>query len=234
MKQIAKMLGVSPGSVHKWTKDIELSDQQREQICEEKLAGQYKPRQCVRCERFFVCTVEINGKIRRLHRRDMCLECKPLGRTGQPMRNGEYLLMVAPEDFPGLKYRGRYCYEHTLVYWRNTGIVPGPGECIHHKNEKKHDNRFKNLELKNKGEHVRDHSLERGRIVLELRCPSCHEVFERDRRQTHLGKRSKRTFCSRQCSGRGPVGSVRNVIREFVGYGSGLTNARKDRRLPLQ
>ena len=133
------------------------------------------------------------------------------------MRNGEYLLMVAPEDFPGLKYRGRYCYEHTLVYWQHTGKIPNSNECIHHKNEKKHDNQFKNLELKRKGQHVSDHAAKRGRMVVKLRCPSCHEVFERDRRQTHLGKRNKKaTFCSRQCGRKGPIGSVKNVVCEFI------------------
>ena len=136
------------------------------------------------------------------------------------MRNGDYELVVAPVDFPGLKYRGRYCYEHTLVYWRNTGRIPGPTECLHHINEKKRDNCFENLELKTRVTHAKEHGAEQGRVVVQLRCPSCRRVFERERRQTHLGKkRGKATFCSRQCSGRGDSGDVENVITEYIVYG---------------
>lgn len=131
------------------------------------------------------------------------------------MRNGEYELVVAPDDFPGKKYRGRYCYEHTLVYWEHTGIVPRSDECIHHKNEKKRDNRFENLELKKKGDHSKEHTQERGRAFVRLRCPSCHKIFEREKRRTHLVKKSSATFCSRRCIGRGPAGNVENVVAEF-------------------
>ena len=33
------------------------------------------------------------------------------------MINGDYILVVAPDDYPGVRYREKYCYEHYLVYW---------------------------------------------------------------------------------------------------------------------
>ena len=42
------------------------------------------------------------------------------------MKNGDYNLAIAPPDFPGKKYRGKYCSEHVLNYWLANGIVPGP------------------------------------------------------------------------------------------------------------
>ncbi len=119
------------------------------------------------------------------------------------MRNGEYELVVAPEDYPGKKYRGRYCYEHHLVWWQNTGSLPGPDEVIYHRNDNKRDNRFKNLEKKSNGKHSREHNLQRGRKIAVIRCPACGETFERPARQTHLRmKATSITFCSRACIGR--------------------------------
>lgn len=73
------------------------------------------------------------------------------------MKNGPYELIVAPEEYPGMKYRGRYCYEHHLVYWRAHGVIPEPGQIIHHINENKRDNRLVNLELMDVGDHGRHH-----------------------------------------------------------------------------
>lgn len=56
------------------------------------------------------------------------------------MKNGDYLLAVAPENYPGKRYRGRYCSEHTLVYWQHYGIVPNKDEVIHHIDGNKHNN----------------------------------------------------------------------------------------------
>jgi len=115
------------------------------------------------------------------------------------MRNGEYELVVALEEYPGKKYRGKYCYEHHLVYWRRTGVVPKSDEVVHHENRNKRDNRFENLELKKKGKHNSEHNRERGRQMARLRCPNCGCVFEREYRQTHLTKGSRFTSCSRTC-----------------------------------
>lgn len=77
------------------------------------------------------------------------------------MRNGPYILVGAPEDYPGPKYRGRYCYEHHLVWWENGGQLPRVGELIHHVNHDKTDNQYENLELMTVSAHTRQHNFER-------------------------------------------------------------------------
>lgn len=79
------------------------------------------------------------------------------------MRNGPYELVIAPSDYPGMRYRGRYCYEHTLVYWRTHGVLPGPGDVIHHKDTDRRNNVPDNLEMKTRSEHTSEHNAERAR-----------------------------------------------------------------------
>jgi hypothetical protein len=118
------------------------------------------------------------------------------------MKNGPYELVVAPDDYPGKRYRGRYCYEHYLVWWQTHGSLPGPGECIHHKNDNKRDNRPDNLGLKTKSKHTSDHSRARGRLMARFRCPHCGKEFMREKRLSHLTtSRKLLDFCSRRCSG---------------------------------
>ena len=119
------------------------------------------------------------------------------------MRNGDYNLVVAPEEYPGKKYRGRYCSEHTLVWWEHTGTVPGPDECLHHRDENKQHNVFENLELKKKKVHAREHQSAHGRAMVKMVCPSCGGIFERPRGNTSLvnSLQGKLNFCSRRCIG---------------------------------
>lgn len=73
------------------------------------------------------------------------------------MRNGPYELVVAPDEYPGMKYRGRYCYEHHLVWWLKTGKTISADEVIHHVNGQKRDNRFCNLEKMTRSDHAKHH-----------------------------------------------------------------------------
>ena len=116
------------------------------------------------------------------------------------MRNGEYELVVAPDNYPGKKYRGKYCYEHALVWWRGTGKMPSNIELIHHINGNKRDNRLGNLEVLTVQEHNKYHSS--GRTVVKLRCPNCGAIFCKERNKTHLTISTKTMdFCSRRCIG---------------------------------
>jgi hypothetical protein len=74
------------------------------------------------------------------------------------MKNGPYELVKAPDEYPGMRYRGRYCYEHHLVYWKKHGVLPEQGQVIHHINGKRRDNCPENLELLEVGEHNAGHS----------------------------------------------------------------------------
>lgn len=118
------------------------------------------------------------------------------------MKNGPYELVVAPDDYPGKRYRGRYCYEHYLVWWQTHGSLPGPGECIHHKNDNKRDNRPDNLRLKTKPKHVGDHTRERGRTMVRFRCPACGNEFVRQKRHSLDQSKTCLFFCTRTCIGK--------------------------------
>lgn len=109
------------------------------------------------------------------------------------MKNGDYVLVIAPDEYPGKKYRGRYCYEHHLVWWRNTGQVVNPGYVVHHKDGNKHNNIFSNLELLSLSNHMRLHN----RVVarkIKL-CLNCQQPFVVRR------PGAKTRFCSRRCIG---------------------------------
>jgi hypothetical protein len=104
------------------------------------------------------------------------------------VKNGPYEMVMAPEEYPGKRYRGRYCYEHHLVYWRAYGILPKRGEVVHHKNEQKRDNRIENLEIKTVGQHNSDHAAARPRTEIhglggythrKCRCDVCRTVWNR-------------------------------------------------------
>ena len=119
------------------------------------------------------------------------------------MKNGPYELVVAPDDYPGKRYRGRYCYEHHLVWWREHGSLPASDECLHHVNENRRDNRLSNLRLKLKKKHSSEHTSRRGRRVAQLCCPTCGVELVRATRLTHLARsKGKLTFCSSRCVGR--------------------------------
>ena len=140
------------------------------------------------------------------------------------MKNGDYNLAIAPPDFPGKKYRGKYCSEHVLNYWLANGIVPGPDEIIHHKDENKLNNNPNNLELMKRSDHVRMHVKERGSKLVELKCPGCGKIFVREKKNTFLQKNGEYTCCSRKCAGIAshlpPLELQKrineNVIKEFI------------------
>ena len=118
------------------------------------------------------------------------------------MKNGNYILVIAPKNFPGLKYRKRYCLEHHLIYWQHTGIIPSKTQIIHHINENRFDNRFENLQLMEKKDHSKLHRSQEGRKWVELKCPYCGKIFQKPENETFFAKRSRLTFCSRSCAGK--------------------------------
>lgn len=115
------------------------------------------------------------------------------------MKNGPYILVKAPEEYLGKKYRGRYVYEHHLVWWKETGQLVPDGYILHHKNEIKTDNRVENFEFLSSGEHSRMHGIERHLPPTKLSCTYCGEGFERDTRKyrEHLRRGQTNFFCSK-------------------------------------
>lgn len=147
------------------------------------------------------------------------------------MINGDYIMIAAPEDYPGTLYRDKYCYEHHYVYWENTKHILSSEEVIHHIDEDKHNNEFENLQLMNRKEHIKHHNDMKFVKLVEMRCPICNKIFIRERRQTFLIKGESGgliTTCSRSCGSRSGHLSKEvktemqktNVIREFLGKSS--------------
>ena len=109
------------------------------------------------------------------------------------MKNGDYILVIAPENYPGKKYRGRYAQEHQVVFWQTHGYLP---DIVHHRNGVKTDNRPENLEGLTFKEHRAMHN--NGRTMVEAVCDWCKGRFEREARNyKHNGQSS--AYCSKQC-----------------------------------
>lgn len=117
------------------------------------------------------------------------------------MRNGPYELVIAPDDYPGMKYRDRYIYEHHLVWWQNTGETVVQPMLIHHKNERKRDNRFENLEKKHRSRHSADHNRQRPtKPDSDFICAWCEKTFQIKGKDVYTRTRYKNNHCSRSCS----------------------------------
>ena len=121
------------------------------------------------------------------------------------MKNGDYILVKAPEDYPGKRYRGKYCQEHVLNYWKHYGVVPNKNEIIHHKDENKNNNDWTNLELKSRSGHTAYHGIEKGRKAIKFICPVCNKICIKYKNNTGYGTISKINqicTCSRNCAGK--------------------------------
>ena len=122
------------------------------------------------------------------------------------IKNGRdpYVMVRAPASFPGRKYNGLYCYEHTLVWWKNNGSVPASGYVLHHTNEDVEDNRIENLELKSRSVHSSDHGYLRKRPTVhgsstayrhhKCRCDKCVKAQNErhNKYRWRTGRRKKR------------------------------------------
>jgi hypothetical protein len=84
------------------------------------------------------------------------------------MKNGGRSFVIAPPDYPGKKYRGRYCYEHHLVIWNKEKRLLLDDEIVHHKNNDKIDNRYENLIVCKRTEHNKYHPQKRTRLLTVL------------------------------------------------------------------
>ncbi|NBP04508.1 MAG: HNH endonuclease [Proteobacteria bacterium] len=119
------------------------------------------------------------------------------------MRNGKYELVVAPEGYPGKKYRGKYCYEHILNYWKNTNKLPESGYEIHHLDGNHRNNKIENLLLVTSKEHRKIHGKLLKKAPIEKECSNC--LISISVSFKHYKNKIKRGqvnfFCSHRCVG---------------------------------
>ncbi len=132
------------------------------------------------------------------------------------MKNGPYELIVPPADYPGMRYRGKYAYEHIVVFWQTHGRMPRDGYLVHHKNDQKRDNQPSNLEEKTVADHNEHHnSIDPAALV----CWWCRSVYElrpsKARTKLKLSI-SGGTFCKRKCQ----------VRYQFLHYGHPRSGAK--------
>lgn len=98
------------------------------------------------------------------------------------MRNGKYELIIPPVDYPGKRYRGRYAYEHHVVFWKTHGRLRSKDCVIHHKNDQKRENIPSNLEEKTWSDHSRLHNSLKPIKYTTLVCGWCKNEFKRPSR----------------------------------------------------
>ena len=115
------------------------------------------------------------------------------------MRNGDYCLVIAPDWYKGKRYRKRYCYEHHLVWEKETGLPVPDGCIIHHKDGNKYNNTISNLQLMDAKAHILLHNRLKTKRIAIVKCPSCGKIFEKEARML---KFRTLVFCSRQCIGK--------------------------------
>jgi len=98
-------------------------------------------------------TVIASVESRRRHR----IEGKPI--VGYKLRYDGYVDIYIP-DHPAAGKSG-YVREHRLVVEKRLGRYLREDEVVHHKNGKRADNRYQNLEVTSKSDHTRHHYPER-------------------------------------------------------------------------
>lgn len=123
------------------------------------------------------------------------------------MKNGPYILVKAPDDYPGKKYRDKYIYEHHLVWWKNNSeIIDAKIYLIHHINDNKHDNNIKNLQKLSKKEHDNLHGKKLKKIHrIKLNCNKCDKVFLKKGNSYRFTVKQgyNKFYCSRKCQHKG-------------------------------
>lgn len=115
------------------------------------------------------------------------------------IKKGDYNYCLVPEH-PHCTKNG-YVLEHRIVVENQIGRILGANEVVHHIDGDKKNNRFDNLSIMNNIEHAELHGSTKSQRLVLLRCPNCDKKFVKAKRNTHLSKGGRATFCSRECSG---------------------------------
>lgn len=113
---------------------------------------------------------------------------------------GDYNYAIVPEH-PHATKNG-YVLEHRIVMENHLGHLLSTNDIVHHIDGNKKNNCIENLEVHDRAIHSKSHSIQQGRKMVKLICPSCKCEFIRTHNQTHLVKPSSWTACSAKCRGK--------------------------------
>ena len=119
-------------------------------------------------------------------------------RTGDPLklfRRENGMGCIVPQGYKKIQVNKYLQYEHRVVMENFLKRKLKKTEIIHHKNENKLDNRLKNLEILNRGSHMKYHMNERYKH-LYIPCDHCGTIFKCS---SWRKKQYKNVYCSLKC-----------------------------------
>jgi len=106
------------------------------------------------------------------------------------------------QGYVRVKVDGVLRLEHRVVMEKVLGRKLADDEVVHHRNEKKDDNRPENLEVMTNVEHSTSHA--KRTPPIEVVCPACGVTFARRAFKVAEAQRNgTKMFCSRHCIGVG-------------------------------
>ena len=96
---------------------------------------------------------------------------------------------------------GRIVLEHRFVMEQALGRPLDRGEIVHHKDGNKHNNDFRNLEIRTNSGHAQAHGESRRAETQSFTCPRCGAEFTRTLRYIRSKKKlgQKHFLCGRGC-----------------------------------
>lgn len=151
MRQIAEELGVTAAAVYYWLKKYNIPTRS----AGEYLKGRKQPPEI--CE--IISRTHKGKKLSDETKRKMS-EAKKLKGIGHKKKRPDGYIAVYYPDHPRSSKDG-HIMEHILVMENVIGRHLLPNECVHHRNRKRDDNRYENLWLMTKSEHMSYHMTQR-------------------------------------------------------------------------
>lgn len=151
MKEVAEILGVSAGYVHKKIHQLNITPRKASDSPKSVIG---KPLRTEHKEKL----IEANrGKVLSKETKQKMSASKIKGGIGHKKRRKDGYIAIYFPDHPQSNEDG-YIMEHILVMEALIGRHLTENECVHHKNFNRADNRKDNLQLMTKSEHMSYHS----------------------------------------------------------------------------